>query len=348
MICWKVYDEKTHMKPAFHPRLINGPFSDPGLFIPFMFQRRALMFDLGDLSQLPARELMKISHIFVTHMHMDHFIGFDQLLRLLLGRDKEIHLFGPAGFIEKVEAKLCSYTWNLIKEYENTLIIKVTEVQSDQAFLRTYTSSNRFRSVGTQKEYPFTGSLLSERSFSVDSVIVDHKIDCLGLSVREHFSVNIVKEGLEELGLPVGPWLREFKEALYEGRDSSEQFSVHWQDKNKLPQEKIFTMGELTERIAKISPGQKITYLVDMIGSPENIGKAVHLAAGSQHLFIEAPFLDRDREIAQRKYHLTAREAGLIASLAGVKELTILHFSPRYTGREGELINEANEAFQRG
>jgi len=335
------------MKPAFHPRLINDPFSDPGLFIPFMFQRRALMFDLGDLSRLSARELMKISHIFVTHMHMDHFIGFDQLLRLLLGREKEIHLFGPAGFIEKVEAKLCSYTWNLIKEYENTLVIKVTEVGSDRASLRTYTSSNGFRPVETQKEYPFTGSLLSEKSFSVESEILDHKIDCLGLSVKEHFSVNIIKEGLEDLGLPVGPWLREFKDALHEGRDSSEQFSVQWQDKNKLRQEKIFTIGELTKRIARISPGQKITYLVDMIGSPENIDKAVHLAAGAQHLFIEAPFLDRDREIAQRKYHLTAREAGFIASLAGVKELTIFHFSPRYSGREGELVAEADEAFHK-
>ncbi|MFW6147623.1 MAG: ribonuclease Z [Thermodesulfobacteriota bacterium] len=335
------------MKPAFHPRLINDPFSDPGLFIPFMFQRRALMFDLGDLSRLSARELMKVSHVFVTHMHMDHFIGFDQLLRLFLGRDKEIHLFGPTGFLEKVEAKLASYTWNLIKEYENTLVIKVSEIQSHQSFVKTYTSGNCFRPVGALEEYPFTGSLLSEKWFSVDAVIVDHKIDCLGLSVKEHFSVNIIKEGLEELGLPVGPWLREFKDALHEGRDSSEQFSVRWHEKSKFRREKTFTIGELAERITKISPGQKITYLVDMLGSAENIEKAVHLAAGSQHLFIEAPFLDRDREIAQRKYHLTAREAGLIASLAGVKDLTIFHFSPRYSGREEELINEANKVFQK-
>jgi ribonuclease Z len=336
------------MKPAFHPRLINDVFSDPGLFIPFMFQRRALLFDLGDLSRCSARELLKLSHIFVTHMHMDHFIGFDQLLRLLLGRDKEIHLFGPTGFLDKVEAKLGSYTWNLIREYENTLVITVTEIQPDQALVRTYTSSNRFRPARTQRQYSFTGNLLSEKAFLVDAVILDHKIDCLGLSLKEHFSVNIIKEGLEGLGLPVGPWLREFKDALYERRDPSEEFAVLWRDKEKGRREKVFTIGELTERIARISPGQKITYLVDMIGSPENIDKAVQLAMSSQHLFIEAPFLDRDRDIARRKYHLTARQAGRIASLAGVKDLTIFHFSPRYRGREAELINEAHEAFQKG
>lgn len=336
------------MKPSFHPRLINDAFSDPGLFIPFLFQRRALLFDLGDLSRLSARDLLKISHIFVTHMHMDHFIGFDQLLRLLLGRDKEVHLFGPSGFLEKVEAKLGAYTWNLVEEYENTLIINVTEIHHEGAFVRTYSSRNRFRTAETHREIPFKGSLLSEKSFSVDAVILDHKIDCLGLSVKENFSVNIIKEGLEELGLPVGPWLREFKDTLYEGRDGAEEFRVAWRDRDKVSREKGFTIAELTERIARISPGQKITYLADMIGSPENMAKAVHLAMDSQHLFIEASFLDKDGDIARRKYHLTAREAGLIASRAGAKELTIFHFSPRYVGREGELMDEAMEAFRSG
>jgi len=93
------------MRPRFHPRLINPPLSDPGLFVPFLYEKRALLFDLGDLHGLTPRDLLKVSHVFVTHTHVDHFIGFDQLLRLLLGRDKELHLFGPPDFFDRVEGK---------------------------------------------------------------------------------------------------------------------------------------------------------------------------------------------------------------------------------------------------
>jgi len=336
------------MKPSFHPKLINDSFSDPGLFIPFLFEKRALLFDLGDLSKLSARDLLKISHVFVTHTHMDHFIGFDALLRLLLGRDKELYLFGPSDFIQKMEAKLSSYTWNLIENYENTLSVHVTEIKKEKIITQRYNSRDRFRPTGDAQEFPFTGNLLSEEHFSVNAVILDHKIDCIGLTLKENFSINIIKEGLKKLGLEVGPWLREFKKAVYEEGNSDPSFTVVWKDKDKRIREKDFTLCDLKEKIAMISPGQKITYIADMIGSPENITKAVDLAQDSSTLFIEAAFLDKDKDMAQRKYHLTAKEAGLVARKAKVKELTLFHFSPRYFGQEKELLQEAMTAFRSG
>jgi ribonuclease Z len=336
------------MRSSFHARLINDPYSDPGLFIPVSFERRALMFDLGELSNLSARDLLKVSHVFVTHTHMDHFIGFDGLLRLLLGRDKEIHIFGPSSFMKKVEAKLSAYTWNLVENYENNLCITVIEVHREKALKQRYESRNRFEPSAEPEELTFDGNLLSEQSFSIDAALLDHKVDCIGLALTENYSVNIIKEELKELQLPVGPWLSEFKRAIYEGWNPDEPFRVFWKKRGEKAQERYVKLGELKERIARISPGQKLTYITDIIGSPENIAKAVDLASQSHHLFIEAAFLDMEREMARKKYHLTAKEAGLIAAKAGVKEITLFHFSPRYFGREREIYQEAMAAFQSG
>ena len=334
------------MRPSFHPKLINDPFLDPGLFIPFLFEKRALLFDLGDLHALSSKDLLKVTHVFVTHTHIDHFVGFDTLLRIVLGREKEIHLFGPTDFLSHVEGKLASYTWNLVSEYPNNFGLRVTELQEERMLTKTYSCHDRFHSERPPEVAPFSGILLKEPSFQVEGLLLDHRTPCLGLSLVENFCVNIKKEALRKMGLPVGPWLIRFKKALYEKRDSKSDFIVTWEEGGKLIREKAFILGDLADQIAKISPGQRIAYITDIIGSPENYKKVVQLAEGADHLFIEAAFLDRDRETAHKKYHLTAKEAGELAKKARVNQLTLFHFSPRYNQQEADIQREALEAFQ--
>lgn len=68
-----------------------------------------MLFDLGDIASLSPRKIQRLGHVFVSHAHIDHFVGFDRLLWVLVGRDKLIHLYGPNGFIDHVHHKLRAY-----------------------------------------------------------------------------------------------------------------------------------------------------------------------------------------------------------------------------------------------
>lgn len=330
------------MRPSFLPRLVNGPFDDPSLYIPFLFEKRAIIFDLGDIYSLSPRDILKISHIFITHTHMDHFIGFDRLLRLFLGRDQDLYMYGPENFIKNVEGKLAGYSWNLVKNYTNLLALHVTEIHDDHLMTQDYICRNGFIPPQKAVNHPFSRPLYSEPSFSVFTRILDHSMPCLGFTLKERFHVNIMKDAVAELGLETGPWLTEFKQALFNNQNPDSEFEVKF---GKKQLKKKFVLGDLARQIALITPGQKISYIADVVYNEYNIEKIVELVEDSDHLFIEASFLEKDRDIAQKKSHLTARQAGLIAGKAKVKQLTPFHFSPRYQGEGHLLEQEAIEAY---
>jgi ribonuclease Z len=330
------------MRPSFLPRLVNELLGDPGLFIPFLHQKRAIIFDLGDIHSLSAGDILKISHVFVTHTHMDHFIGFDRLLRLFLGRDQDLFLYGPQGFIKNVEGKLAGYSWNLVQNYSNHLALHVTEVRSDHLTTRDYICQRGFLPDAKAAKHPFDGLIHEEPTLSVFTRVLDHGLPCLGFAVKERFHVNVMKAGIARLGLEIGPWIKEFKQALFDHQNPDSEFEV---PSGKKQVQKTFVLKDLAEQIARITPGQKISYITDVAYSESNVEKIVELVKDSDHLFIEASFLEKDKDIAGKKCHLTARQAGLIAGKAKVQRVTPFHFSPRYQGQELILEKEVMEAY---
>jgi hypothetical protein len=54
--------------------------------------------------------------------------------------------------------------------------------------------------------------------FRVTPAVLEHRTHCLGFANQETAHVNVWKNRLGELGLPVGPWLRELKRAVVENR----------------------------------------------------------------------------------------------------------------------------------
>jgi len=323
------------MTPILSPELVNGPFGDPTLYLDFRFERRALLFDLGDLAALAPRKILRVSDVFVSHAHMDHFGGFDRLLRLCLGRDTAVRLYGPPGFIERVEHRLAGYSWNLVQNYPTDFTLLVHELADEELRLARFRCHGRFRREALPARPAPRGLLLDEPAFRVRAAALDHDIPCLGFALEEKTHVNVWKNRLHEMGLEPGPWLAELKRAVAQGAPDDTSIRADG---------RVLALGELKARVLRLVPGQKLCYVTDVVYGADNARRIAALAADADLLFIECVFLDEDAEHAARKFHLTARQAGWLAREARAKQVVPFHFSPRYGEREAELRAELEAA----
>lgn len=328
------------MRPLFHPRLLHGPFGDPGLYVAWMHKGRAILFDLPELNPLGRGELLKVTHVFVSHTHMDHFIGLDSLIRLTLGRNRKLRIFGPSPILEQTAWRLRSYTWNLVGGYKERLVLVVTQLRGGLLEAASLDCRKEFRDNGLREVWPFGGTLWEEPGMRVRGVLLDHKVPSMAFSLEEPLHVEVLKGRLEQHGLRPGGWLRTLREKVMEGASGETLLEVSPREKGPLP------LSWLREKLLQCSRGQKIGYVVDAAPTQENLEKAAELVKGADLLFVEAPFPQSETRRARHRAHLTARKAGEMAALAGVGKVVPFHFSPKYAPDPSPLLEEVHRAFR--
>ena len=301
-----------------------------------------MQFDLGRLDRLPVGALVKLSHVFVSHTHMDHFIGFDHLLRMCLPRDIHIELFGPPGIVANVRGKLAGYTWNLIDSYPFQLTVH--EVGTERIDAVHLPARTAFSPVPLPSR-TFSGVLVDTPEFVVTAAHLDHRIPCLGFALTEKTRLNVRPEALTALGVPAGRWLNQLKEAVRNGSRDEAPIVAEWRA-NGMAQTARFTVGALRDQLLIETRGQKLAYVVDTLFSRANLERIGALVRGADVFFCESLFLDADRDQASKRYHLTARQAGTLARAAEVTRLETFHFSSRYERDPVPLRAEAQATFR--
>ena len=319
------------MKSSFICKRLRNPFADPVVFVRFTREKHAIVFDLGDITSFTTKEILSICYSLVTHMHIDHFIGFDYLIRYNLRRDKALSVFGPPGIINAVEGKLRGYTWNLIRDYP--LKIEVFEVVDTIRYHTSFYAGEGFRRI--DREYKTVEkAIYVGDNFVIEAQEFNHQIPVLGYSLIESIHLNINKALLVEMELEVGPWLKELKTAIRLGA----------YDKVFTFENRSYTVDELRDLVI-ITKGEKITYITDIASEDKNIEKAIRFANGADILYIEAYFMEKDKDRALQRNHITARQAGMIAREAGAKRMEIIHISPKYSMMPDKVIEEAMDEF---
>src|SRR6185436_4295352 len=202
---------RDRLRTVFLPSLLNELCGDPGLLVDFLDEGRSVLVDLGELRHVASRKLLRVERAIVTHTHVDHFVGFDHLLRLCLRREKELVLTGPPGFLRNVRGKIRGYTWNLIARYPIRLVAE--EVDGDTIRSELYTGAGGMEPEPLPPRR-FAGTLHAERLFTMHGALFDHGIPVLGAALREVEHVSVNRDRLTRLGLAAGPWLRELKQAV--------------------------------------------------------------------------------------------------------------------------------------
>jgi ribonuclease Z len=76
------------------------------------------------------KEVQSVSAIFISHTHIDHFSNFDGIFRHQIGNGEKIVICGPKNIHQQIEARLKSYTWNLIDE--NAIEYEIREIVSKE------------------------------------------------------------------------------------------------------------------------------------------------------------------------------------------------------------------------
>ena len=145
-------------------------------------QDRHFLIDCGEGSQIQLRKykckFSKIEHIFISHLHGDHFLGlFGYLSTLsLLGRTSPINIYAPKDLMILINA-------------HNEISGKI------------YNFDLNFKALDFNKPT----ILFEDNILEIYSFPVNHSVPCCGFLFKEKLSPrNIIKEKIKDLGLGIG------------------------------------------------------------------------------------------------------------------------------------------------
>ena len=142
---------------------------------------RFFLIDCGEGTQMQLRKykvkMQKINHIFISHLHGDHYFG-------LIGLLSSMHLLGRK---------------NPIQIYAHPDLESIINLQ-----LKTSDTRLNYPVIFHYLQFDKSILLLDDLYYSVETIILKHRIPCCGFLFKEKPRLkNIRKEKLIEYGIPV-------------------------------------------------------------------------------------------------------------------------------------------------
>lgn len=261
-------------------------------------REKLFMIDCGEGTQIQLRRsrihFSKIIAVFISHLHGDHCFGLPGMISTfgMTGRTAPLHIYAPPAFEPILEQTLSFFCQGL---------------EFKVVFHAVDTTQNKV--------------VYEDRSLTVETIPLQHRIDCCGYLFREK---------------PILPHIR---------RDMIDFYKIPISQINniKAGADWVTAEGEVianSRLTTPAEPARSYAYCSDT-----RYIKTLHeLVKGVSTLYHESTYSAEDAERARLYWHSTSQDAARVARDASVGKLLLGHFSARYNN-ESQLLEEAKEIF---
>lgn len=261
-------------------------------------RNKQFMIDCGEGTQLQLRKahvhFMKIEAVFISHLHGDHCLGLVGMMSTfgMLGRTAPLHVYAHESLQPLLDMERRLFCDKL--EYDVV-----------------------FHPIDTERQTV----IYDDKSLSVSTLPLDHRIPCCGFLFREKpLLPHIRRDMIDYLGIPVS-------------QINNIKLGAGWTrpDGSVVPHEQLVTPAGKPRSYA---------YCSDTRYLPELAGRV----RGVDLLYHESTYANAEQKKAEKYFHSTAAQAATVARDAGAGRLLLGHYSSRYDD-EGALLGEARTIF---
>jgi ribonuclease Z len=257
------------------------------------------MIDCGEGTQMQLRRsrirFTKLSAVFITHLHGDHCFGLIGMISTfgLLGRTAKLDVYAPAALEPMLQAQM-------------------------QLFCHSFDFEVAFHAVDTSKQQV----VYEDRSLTVESIPLDHRIPCCGYLFKEKPTLPHIKRDMIDFYQIPTSQINNIKA----GADWTTA------DGEVVANSRLVEAAEAPRSYAYCSDTRYIPTLHERI-------------KGVTALYHESTYGEDNLQRAEKYFHSTARQAAMVARDAQAGQLLLGHFSSRYED-ENVLLQEAKAVFE--
>lgn len=260
---------------------------------------KQFMIDCGEGTQMQLRRsrirFTKLSAVFITHLHGDHCFGLIGMISTfgLLGRTAKLDVYAPAALEPMLQAQM-------------------------QLFCHSFDFEVAFHAVDTSKQQV----IYEDRSLTVESIPLDHRIPCCGYLFKEKATLPHIKRDMIDFYQIPTSQINNIKA----GADWTTA------DGEVVANSRLVEAAEAPRSYAYCSDTRYIPTLHERI-------------KGVTALYHESTYGEDNLQRAEKYFHSTARQAAMVARDAQAGQLLLGHFSSRYED-ENVLLQEAKAVFE--